>query len=335
MTVCIYCRKESGCPFAKPEHVMPRAFGTFEQNLTLHRVCGECNQAMGDELEVFFGRDSGEAFQRLVFGLKPEDEAHQIKGKRLEYRVREKGMFEGAYVTLSYDDERGVTVVILPQVAFRHPASDESVWLREHELTEESVAPYRRHTQSRVFGTIEDMTRVQQRLQDLGVQTGDSLFVENPDAANPELKITVEIIYTLDDIVLRTIAKIAFNYLAYVTRDMPHFCLREEFDVIRRYIRYGEQPRQPRVRPSAKQILFGDTHEYRITRGHVLNISWPEPRATVRGQVSLFNNITYNIQLSSHPPGVWWELIAGHHFDVATRTIDEISSANRILIQRP
>lgn len=62
-------------------------------------------------------------------------------------------MFEGAHVTLSY--ERGVSVVFLSQVAFRHPAGDGWVWLREHELTEESVAPYRRYTESRVLGTIE------------------------------------------------------------------------------------------------------------------------------------------------------------------------------------
>lgn len=159
--------------------------------------------------------------------------------------------------------------------------------------------------------------------------------MENPDAQKPDTKITVEIIYTLDDVVLRTIAKISFNYVAYITRDVPHFCLREEFDEVRRYIRYGEQPSRSLVLPSAKKILFGDTHDYRITRGHILNVVWPEPRADVVGQVSLFNNITYTVQLSSRPPGVWWELMQGHHFDLAAREIGEISAANRILIQRP
>jgi hypothetical protein len=36
-------------------------------------------------------------------------------------------MFDGAYVRLSYDEQRGVTITILPQVAFRHPAGDERV----------------------------------------------------------------------------------------------------------------------------------------------------------------------------------------------------------------
>lgn len=223
----------------------------------------------------------------------------------------------------------------MPQVAFRPASGDAWVWLREHEITEEAVAPYRRHTEFRVFGTIEEMTRLQQRLEDLGVRPGDALFIEDPDANNPRARITVEIRATVDEIVLRTVAKIAFNYLAHITQEMPSFVLLEEFDEIRNYIRYGTAPNITIVRPSAKQILVGDTHEHRITRGHIVTVVWPEPRENVKGQVSLFNNITYNVRLSSRPPGIWWELVRGHHFDIEHHVIDEVSTANRFVIQRP
>jgi hypothetical protein len=84
--VCIYCPNESDKPFSKPEHVLPQAFGKFnsrEGNLTPHNVCPECNAYFGRHLEQHFGRDTGDAFRRLLTGLKPMDEAECVsRGRR-------------------------------------------------------------------------------------------------------------------------------------------------------------------------------------------------------------------------------------------------------------
>jgi hypothetical protein len=332
-TVCIYCRVGADQPFAKPEHVLPQSFGKFEQNFTLHRVCDACNQTMGDQLEVFFGRDTAEGFQRLLFGLKPQSEARQIRGKRLEFRILQKGPYEGAYVQLTHNEKQGLTVSLVPQVAFRHPAGDEWVWFRERELTEESVTRYRRHTESRVFGSIEDMARIQAKLSELGVHAGDGLIAGDPEL--PGSEVDVQVTYTIDEIVLRTIAKIAFNYVAYVTNDIPDFILHSEFDAVRRYIRYGEDPGRSVVRGTTAKILDRDTKQFKITHGHILTVDW-RPEGFVVCHVSLFNGLTYRVYLTRGAPGlVWWDLLVCHVFDVAARSIVGASSARRILVERP
>ncbi|MCH9012826.1 MAG: hypothetical protein IIA68_07190 [Proteobacteria bacterium] len=63
---CIYCLRDLDASDFRTEHVIPQAFGTFENNLTLNEsVCGECNQYFGDNLELIFARDSFEAYDRV------------------------------------------------------------------------------------------------------------------------------------------------------------------------------------------------------------------------------------------------------------------------------
>src|SRR5438067_9415673 len=86
LTECLYCPMSSEQPFREAEHVIPQAFGTFESregNLTLHNVCPECNGFFGRSLEQHFGRDTGDAFLRLLTGLKPVEDASEVGGRRL------------------------------------------------------------------------------------------------------------------------------------------------------------------------------------------------------------------------------------------------------------
>lgn len=76
MTECIYCRARTTAKrFSRRDHVIPKAFGRFEGNLTVFCVCEDCNQWFGNNLELLLSRSSGEAVMRLLFGTKPADEA--------------------------------------------------------------------------------------------------------------------------------------------------------------------------------------------------------------------------------------------------------------------
>ena len=67
---CIFCLEGDPAEGFNTEHVIPRAFGTFENNLTLtDMVCRSCNQFFGDNLELIFARDSFEAYDRILHGL--------------------------------------------------------------------------------------------------------------------------------------------------------------------------------------------------------------------------------------------------------------------------
>ncbi len=69
MTTCIYSRHIGLSRFPR-EHVVPKAFGHFHDNLTLRRVCRGCNGFVAEELELFLTRDSVEALLRVHYGLK-------------------------------------------------------------------------------------------------------------------------------------------------------------------------------------------------------------------------------------------------------------------------
>ena len=71
MPTCIYCCEKLGAECFNREHVVPRQFGTFENNLTLvHSVCSGCNNYFSANLEHALGRDSFEAIFRLRHGQK-------------------------------------------------------------------------------------------------------------------------------------------------------------------------------------------------------------------------------------------------------------------------
>lgn len=85
LPVCIYCRA-TGAPFSR-DHVIPEAFGKFENNFVLTCVCSECNQFFGDELELVLGRNSREAILRLHHGVKAPAGAAQLKYENAELRL--------------------------------------------------------------------------------------------------------------------------------------------------------------------------------------------------------------------------------------------------------
>src|SRR4051812_23855409 len=71
---------------------------------------------------------------------------------------------------------------------------------------------------------------------------------------------TVRIRYVIDEVVMRTVAKIAFNYLAYVTEELvPGFVRREEFATIRAFIRHGTRPSWNLVGVGSATTDLGDT----------------------------------------------------------------------------
>ena len=101
------------------------------------------------------------------------------------------------------------------------------------------------------------------------------------------------------------------------------------------FVRVGETTEWSAVRAMNTKILNGDTQHVRATLAHVLTVDW-RPEGSVVAEVSLFNEISYRVYLTNDSPGrVWWDLRHGHVFDIGTRTITPVSTARRILIERP
>jgi hypothetical protein len=58
MPTRLYCREDKDRALFNREHVVPEAFGLFEENFVLHEVvCAACNKLLGDELDIALARD--------------------------------------------------------------------------------------------------------------------------------------------------------------------------------------------------------------------------------------------------------------------------------------
>ena len=58
---CIYCEKNKDkATFNGREHVIPKLMGSFKNNLTIDRVCDNCNSKIFNPLETKFKEDTEE-----------------------------------------------------------------------------------------------------------------------------------------------------------------------------------------------------------------------------------------------------------------------------------
>jgi len=134
---------------------------------------------------------------------------------------------------------------------------------------------------------------------------------------------------TFDSIVQRAIAKIAFNYAAYVLGGS--FLQTPSFDTARRFIRYGEAPAYRVTTPTFKPILADDEPMKRQTNGHLLIIEWADRNQSyLRARVSLFNEMTYVVRLCGRYSGLWIDVATGHLFDPFDRQITKLTNTRLI-----
>jgi hypothetical protein len=253
MRTCIYCRADSGGKFSK-EHVVPKAFGRFRENLTLDCVCGACNDFFNKELELFLTRDSAEAMLRVRYGLKTKSGRYKLGKSRLVVRVISPGDWYGARLSLERD-EAGTKAKAepLPQVAIRKFGESDWEWFLEEELDQtRDWERYRTEAETKIVGKPDVVV---QRLADKLIQMGIVIKKRGEfEKHGGQVQVFAEGI--LDDIIFRGVAKIAFNFLAH--QRGPDFALRSDFDAARDYIRLSVPPSRPAVIVTKMPILLGD-----------------------------------------------------------------------------
>lgn len=321
MLRCIYCRVHSNTAFPS-EHVLPQMFGRFTQNLTLDCVCGPCNNFFS-KLELSFGRDSPEAMERLRHGLKPVSEASQVGRNRMrDMLVDLPGLHDGARVQMSSTNGE-LSIKPVPQIGFRR-GEERPVWFDEDELSAEAVAPYLEGYLRIVRGpTDEDASRLMARLDELGVKVRDPMPLDPP--ADDGGEIDTVITYVLDATIRRVVAKIAFNYAAWVAG--AEFMLHRDFDAIRAFIRHESSIPWDPVLPVDRPILADETREWRRKELHLLTVQWNPRTAALLGQISFFNIFNYWVPLCDGFTGVWIPIHSGHVFSLITRDVRRLASS--------
>jgi hypothetical protein len=323
---CIYCLLElDRRSYTKTEHVLPQSFGTFEQNFTLREtVCDDCNQYFGDNLEIFLARDTYEGQLRFTHGMKNASDFKDLaRSSRVAIKYAE-GEYAGRYVSRRYSDEKdSIEVTPLPQVGFLLAEDRYEYFLLDNipllaVLKEKGFSGDRPRS---IHGLAVDPQALEQLLADRGIPfrvTDHDLPTDRPDS------ILCVFEGTIDHVIRRAIAKISFNYLAYWQgAGLVH---RPEFDMARRYIRYGELPDYPMMSIDEVAILRDEPLEGLRVLGHIITTAWTAIHSAL-AEVSLFNWMTYRISLTKEFEGPRPEIKRGHIFDVTSRKIHDLGSA--------
>lgn len=126
---------------------------------------------------------------------------------------------------------------------------------------------------------------------------------------------------------LRAVAKIAFNYLAYI--EGADFVRHPAFDKARHYIRWGLKPGYKMIDVSEEPILADELVEGQRRLGHLITVNWAEDGISVLSQVSLMNWLTYSICLAADFTGPPPALCSGHFFNIGGWDIHELGSQPR------
>jgi hypothetical protein len=244
----------------------------------------------------------------------------------------------GVRLRLAWQDD-GLVVDLIPQVAFLNKL--ESRWIH---ITEDEIEAKLSGGMSaldtatpRIFArSREELERLLSRLTHVGITPGRLDEMSPPTGLLDGNKISVEVAFTINRGIRRCMAKYAFNYLAFVcdlTFCNHTFVLERDFDLVRRFIRYGEMPSYPVVVANFGPILRDDSPTRRQTGGHLLTLDWSASGLDLVGQVSVFNSITYVVSLARHYSGVVWRPIrSGLHFDIRKRVVRPLTPVSEVLI---
>ena len=325
---CVYCVEDKPLSsFTKVEHVMPQSFGLFRNNFTLKNiVCDDCNQYFGDSLEIVMARDTFEGTSRFEFELKsPKDFKFLGKRSRMIIKIAE-GECKGAYAYREYSKEQDKIVIKpVPQIGFlkNEPAKYEYYLLDQipsKSYLEKNGFDMKNPKAIRAVGIDVDTAR--QILSEKGIKF--EYQGEAGPSENPKEDWLCKIECLIDSTIFRTVAKIAFNYLAYWEgRD---FLLHHSFDTLRSFIRYGKQADYPLVRVDDNPILADEPVEGRRRLGHIVTVNWAADKKSIVSQISLFNWASYRISLARPFSGEQRNIRRGHFFSVNSRQILDLEA---------
>jgi hypothetical protein len=154
------------------------------------------------------------------------------------------------------------------------------------------------------------------------------------DLPPPEIidgQILVEVRGTIDKLIARAVAKIAFNYMA--KHAGAEFALAPCFDPIRRFIRFDEGGDDWRefVRIISEPLLAEETEDLRVTRGHIVLLGW-RTLDTLQVRVSPYNSLAYEVTMTKAYPGVWRPLKVGHVFDWEHRIVHQLQAVSNVFL---
>ncbi len=307
---CIYCKNDITESSKSTEHVFPEAFGCPDSWI-LECVCKDCNNEFGRNMERYLAGDSLEGLWRLQkIGSRSKKPIRQI---RIKMHIPDEdgyGEFRGVII---YADFSQIDSLYLPAQILTFCNDGERKFTLVYKMTDEEI--------KNIPGKFEffahnenEYKQVAERLKKLGKKLEEGKIHRLPETAiGRDGKIKVDIEGVIDSVIFRTIAKIAFNYLAKVKGSS--YALDQNFDSIRDYIKTGNKPNFKIVRIEKGHILAEETKDQYFLEGHIFTI---ETRGDdIISKVTLSNSLSFYYVVYLGKIGlIWHDIKCGHAYSL-------------------
>lgn len=335
--ICIYCKRNRSLREFDKDHIMPRSFGKFQNGLTLiNSVCSECNHYFSKELELFLARDSLWGLMRYRYGLsafaKPKWDSVPHARSRLRIDDPSLAEWNGALVDLIPPaDSKGNNpdICLLPQAAFYKKGTKDKVFFPLDKLSKQLLSNAKLDLSGCfIIGNSDhDILEVKSAVAKLGISTKQILEL-SAISSMPRFgqRIRVSVQTRIDAVILRAIAKIAFNYFAFIYGNQ--LALSNTFDQIREYIRSGSNQDSVWTTPKEGVFLARSGKNARRLEGHVILLEWPSNvGAGVTCKVSLFNYLTFIVTLCRSFKVLIQQRLCGHFYDLASKRVKKLDQS--------
>lgn len=284
---CIYCLESKPPDLFNREHVIHTSMTKrIQKNLVLHhRVCTTCNTRFGNTIDKNLSRSYWEGLYRFKQDMKPTSEANDLDQSKIKWFVDDLTAFK---------QDVGEFTEVLGDclILFMADGKKEIFTLGQLKATSfEKLVDVDKIQYLRVF------TERQDRADAIGALIKPHLNNQFALSENLEKHI-LTVTVTYDEVALRALAKIAFNYFAKVTENSQEIVFEASFDIIRKFIYRGIVPS---IRPVQLERTMSDFKQGGMSlNGHWIRLYKNADLSTVIVRMSLFNRWVWKVVLSSN-----------------------------------
>lgn len=297
---CVYCLQNKPAGDFNIEHVTPKAFGAYQNNLTLHenQVCKQCNDVFSKELESEIAEDSFEALLRITNDIKKFSPGHSIQDTRIKLTGQD-GVLKGLDFEVIADSTTAEKIQLIPYPTIGIRISENPIEYKYFKpddfpcRTEEIVDQLSGKTNSILYWSMDKEYAV------MLLKNKGYLITSHKNLGFKELydgeMLNIKIDLIMDKILNRLIAKTAFNYLVF--NEHREYALLSKFDPIRNFIRFGIDHESIIVKHTQGKVKNIEVKD----GSHIIGLVWGDQyRRCIFGLVSWFNESTHIICLTDN-----------------------------------
>ncbi len=294
---CFYCNTDKSADEFNKDHVLFKAFGTFGSDTPTFseiytcRVCQICNENFGNTLEKTFAKQSIEGLWRFHNSIVKEKHAF----KKNQYGKNSNYIFnESPLKGLEFDIKDSYKIVPKKEVGLRRMDGEYDFFLLD-DIPSQVIAnkKYPQHEKRVMFlSSYQEASKKFQVLCEKWPDVDIQYFC-------PEKEYLGDHTVPYNKESFRTIAKNAFNYLAW-RNNSRDFLSQSCFDPIRKFIKNGEVGEIKHVIPCPEPILYEKANN--AVEAHICTIQIATTGEVVVS-ISFFNQINWQVIIAENYNG--------------------------------